>query len=254
MRIWCVRPVFGRARTSAKPSNFSTHFVGCDGRAGGWVVAANRFLFALRGVFADRFVDHVAIEIGHADDDRQVFLFHLARFELGGQGIVRLVVLGDDDHAARVAVEAMDDTRARGAAAAAERAEVVSERAGQRSFPVAFGRMDDHAGGLVRRRSMCVVFVKNFERNVLRRGAFARDIDLLDGDDVGRPQAMRRFAVIAADANVTCVDGAANRGAANGREMRGEEHVEPLPGLFGGDREVLWPQRVRVGCHRTNAN
>ena len=72
-----------------------------------------------------------------------------AGFELGGEGVVGLIVLGDDDHAAGVAVEAMDDAGAGWAAAAAEGAEVVGERAGECAVPMAFGRVDDHAGGFV---------------------------------------------------------------------------------------------------------
>ena len=39
----------------------------CDRRPGIRVFAANRFLFALRGVVADGFVDDVAVAVGHAE-------------------------------------------------------------------------------------------------------------------------------------------------------------------------------------------
>ena len=154
-----------------------------DRRPGVRVFAANRFLFAVRRVVADRFVDDVPVAIGHAQHDGQIFLFHFARFELGGERVVGLVVFGDDDHAARFAIEPMDDAGPRRAAAAAECAEVVGECAGECAFPMALGRVNDHAGPLVDDDDRFVL-VENRERNVLRRWPFARGSDLIDDDDV----------------------------------------------------------------------
>ena len=67
------------------------------------------FFSRLRGMVADRLVDDVAVAIGDAEHDGQIFFFHFARFELGREGVVGLIVFGDDDHAARFAVEAVDD-------------------------------------------------------------------------------------------------------------------------------------------------
>ena len=140
--------------------------------------------------------------------DGQVFFFHFARFELGCECIVGLVVFGDDDHAACLAIEAVDDSGARGAAAAAECAEMVGERAGERAFPVSLCRMDDHAGPLVDDDDR-VVFVENIERDVLRRWAFAGHGDLIDDDDVSGLEPQRSFAGGIIDEDVAGIDRAA---------------------------------------------
>ena len=125
----------------------------------------------------------VSVSVGDAHDDGQVFFFHLTRFELGGECVVGLVILGDDDDAARFAIKPMDDAGTRRAAAAAERAEVVGQRAGERALPMALGGVDDHSGPFVDDDDR-IVFVEDVERDVLRSGAFAGRGDLVDDDDI----------------------------------------------------------------------
>src|SRR5688500_9062038 len=68
----------------------------------GFVFAPNCLLFAVSWMMADGLIDHIAIPIRHARDNGQVFLNDLPRFELCGQRVVHLVVLGYDDHAAGI--------------------------------------------------------------------------------------------------------------------------------------------------------
>ena len=56
-------------------------------------------------------VDVVGIAAEFADDDGDVFLEDLAGLELHRQFAMGGVVLGDEDHAARVLVEPVDDAR-----------------------------------------------------------------------------------------------------------------------------------------------
>ena len=73
------------------------------------------------------------------------------------------VGLGDDHHAAGVAVEPVHDARPRRSADAAEFAEMKREALGECSGPVAAGRMDDHPRGLVHGDDV-LVLVENVER------------------------------------------------------------------------------------------
>ena len=120
-------------------------FVKSLGGAARGVVGAQGFAFALRGVVADGVVDEIAVAVGAAHDDGQVFFADGSVFELGGEVGVGGVVFGDDDCAAGVAVETVDNAGSCGAAMLAELVEVMDERAGERARPVAFGRVDDHA-------------------------------------------------------------------------------------------------------------
>src|SRR5262245_8889308 len=112
-------------------------------------MAADRLLLPLCGMVAYRFIDDVAVPIRHTDDDGQIFLLNFTRLELGSQGIVRLVILRDNDHAARVAIEPMYDSRPRRSAACAQRAEMMGQRACERAFPMALCRVNNHPSRFV---------------------------------------------------------------------------------------------------------
>ena len=58
---------------------------------------------------ADAAFDVIAVAVEHAGGDGDVLLEDLALLELHAQVAVRLPFLGDEDDAAGVAVEAMDD-------------------------------------------------------------------------------------------------------------------------------------------------
>ena len=71
--------------------------------------AANRHFLPLDRVDSDWPIDQVAIVLGRAGDEGEILLFHRAIVKQRGQLSVRQVVLGHEDHAACVAVEAVDD-------------------------------------------------------------------------------------------------------------------------------------------------
>ena len=101
-----------------------------------------------------------------------------------------VVVLGDEHHAARVLVEAMDDAGAELAADAAQVVHVKEQRVDERLVGVAGGGMDDQAGGLVDHDDV-VVLVEDREREVLRldgrrSGGGDVDLDRLAGFDALR--------------------------------------------------------------------
>ena len=79
-----------------------------------------------------------------------------------------LVVLGDDEQAARVAVEPMDDARPQFAGHVAKPIEMKLQARRQRPPVVRLARMGDHPGGFVD-DDQRLVFVDDLQRNVFRR-------------------------------------------------------------------------------------
>ena len=61
----------------------------------------------------------------------------------------------------------------------------MGECAGERAFPVAFGRVDNHAGPFVDDDDR-IIFVENVEWDVLRFGPLAGSSNLIDDDDAAR--------------------------------------------------------------------
>ena len=143
----------------------------------------------------DRLVDPVAVQLGPAGDQGEILLFDRAGLELRGQAGVGQVVPGHEDHAAGVAVEAVDDARpAWGRRPAELAAEMVLHGAGQRAGPVPAGGMDHHSRRLVDHREP-LVLVEDFQ-GMFWAGGLARRISehhdhALAGEAAGR-RASRR--------------------------------------------------------------
>ncbi len=96
--------------------------------------------------------------------------------------MVNLVVLGDHQDPARVAIEAMDDARPELSGDVAQPVEMKLQRTGQRAAVVPFAGMDDQPGRLVEHDDR-VVFVKDIERNVFRRQRAVGQLGQADRND-----------------------------------------------------------------------
>src|SRR5262245_30400367 len=68
-------------------------------------------LHAVVGMVADTFLDVVAVAVEHARGEGEIFLEDLAALELGAEVAVCGLFLRDQNDAARVAVETVDDAR-----------------------------------------------------------------------------------------------------------------------------------------------
>jgi hypothetical protein len=228
-----------RFRPSAdqcEPREPLNDFVFGNRRSGIRVVTPDRFLFPMRWMVPNRLVDDISIAVGHSGDDRQILFFDATRLELGGQCVVGLVILGNHNYTARVAIEPVNDAGPRRAAPRAKRTEMMGQRACQCSFPVTLCRVNDHAGRLVDNNDR-FVFMQYGKRDVLRRGSLARRFELLDDDAAPGSQSQRRFAWQIIDRNVAGVDRAAQRGPAERLEVTGQKYIEPLACLLWGDDE-----------------
>ena len=101
------------------------------GSAGGMARADGHFLALIR-MRSDRLLDAIAIAIGRGADQRDVLFAHRAAGELAGELQVARVVFGDEDQAAGVAIESVDDPGPLGAADAAELLKTEGEGGGER--------------------------------------------------------------------------------------------------------------------------
>jgi hypothetical protein len=216
-------------------------FVLGDSRASVDVFAVDCLLFAIRWMVANRLVDHVAIHTRHAREDGQILLLDVARLKLRGECVVRLIILGHDDDAAGVAVEPMHDTGPRRPATATERAEVMGECAGQRSFPMPLRGVDDHAGCFIDHDDR-VILVHDRKRDILRRGTFLGRLELPHGHGIAGSQSQGCFARGVIDAHVSGVDRASQGGPAEHRQNAGKVDIQPLPRRFGRDNKRLRPR------------
>ena len=164
-------------------------------RLGVGVVRSDRHTDAEFRMMTDRLVDDFSIRIDRSERYRQIFLFDALFFKKGGKVRMRNVVFRNDDDAARVAVEPMNDSRPGGTAVRAQLArEAMRKRADQRPGPMAARRMHDHVGGLIDDRQI-VVFIEDVERDLFGNRGLSWRFDESERHDRARLQAKRRLAV-----------------------------------------------------------
>ena len=152
-------------------------------------------------------------------DERDVGLLDGAVLELLREGVVRGVVLRDEDDARRVAVEPVDDAGAQHAADAGEIGAVREDRVDERAGRVAGRRMHRHAGRLVDDEHVGVL-EQDVERDVLGdRGRFfgRRDID---AHALAGIEPQRCLRAVAFEQDVALVDQLLHAGAGERRDQR----------------------------------
>ena len=157
-------------RRSPKPLE---HLIPRHSSAAGGMIAADGHLLPLVGMDADRQIDLVGVELRLPLGDGQVGLGDAAALKLLRERMVGRFAPGHHDHAAGVAVEAVDDARPGWPAGRREPRgsgvgpfEMPLEGVGERAFPVALGRMHHHPRRLVHNRDR-VVDVEKLKRDLL---------------------------------------------------------------------------------------
>lgn len=186
--------------------------------------------FAVGGVARDRNLDFAGLGARFAADDGAVGFFGAALFELGGEVQVGFVGFGDDDAAAGVHVEAMDDARPRDAGDAAELALAMMEEGVHKRPPVVAGRgVDNEARGFVDDNDV-LVFEEDVERDVFGLGAGGNRFGPMDFDDIPSAGGMGRFDDSAVHADVPLLDHALEDAAADLGELVFKVEVEALHG------------------------
>src|SRR5262249_13524868 len=129
----------------------------------------DRHLDAVVRVLADAAFNVVAVAIEHSGGNRRIFLEDLAQLELHAQLAVGELILGDQDNAAGVTIEAENDAWPVFAAGRTEMSKVKLQSIDESSGPVPLGGVNYHVGWLVDHRQE-LVFIQDVEGNVLRNG------------------------------------------------------------------------------------
>ena len=150
---------------------------------------------------------------------------------------MRRVVLRDDESAAGLFVETMNNPRAFLSPNAGKIAAVGEQRVHERMLLMTRARMHDNSGRLVQDEEV-VVFENDIERDLLRLGFDFLDLGfphfhvVAGADEIARPG---RFAIVGDElaANQRLQSGPGKRG-----KRLGQKTVEPLPGLFFGNDEL----------------
>src|ERR1700687_6435154 len=125
---------------------------------------SNRHALAMHRVASDRLRDDAARPADAPPDECQVLLLDLSRAELRPEMRERGDILGDDQHAGRVFVEAMHDAGTLRIKTRPHSMPMMKQSADQRPAPVPRGRMHDQASGLVDNQNP-VVLIDDVERN-----------------------------------------------------------------------------------------
>jgi hypothetical protein len=168
-----------------------------------------------------------------------VGLADLAIAKLIGESAMNFVISRYQERAGRFAVEAMHNSRAQfpsDGGQFATRAEFVQQGVDHGAGFHARARVNDHARGLVDYEEI-FVRVEDFERDgfgLRVHGSWRRDFDC---NCITGLYAMRALSRRAIHASVTVVEQRLDARAAEIRKMRGQEAVEALAGVFGGNDE-----------------
>lgn len=218
------------------------------------MVGTDGHLVALVRMVANRLSDPIAVAVDRPYRNRPVFFLHFASFELCGEFEMDGIGLGDADHATGFAIQAVDDTRSGWATDITERLEVVSQCAGERTGPMAFGGMDHHAGGFVDHHHR-IVFVEDVDRDRFRnRTVIGRwwKIDLHRLPGLHLETWLDRLSI---QPDASFMQNLPQEDTAVAVALKGEEQIDPLPRLFGlhhpltylpGARD-LWILRLGFG-------
>lgn len=162
---------------------------------------------AVDGVAADVGEDGVFFGFRDAEGDGEVEFFHGGSLgELADEGLVSGVGFGDDEAAGGVFVEAVDDAGSFDAADSGEFSVAVEEEGvDEGAIGVAGGGVDDHAVGFVDDDDV-VIFVEDFEGDVLLWGIEGDGFGEGDGDAVAGFEGVAGFCGVAVEEDVLVAD------------------------------------------------
>ena len=152
------------------------------------------------------------------------------------------VVLGHDDHAAGVAVQAVDDARPRRPADGAQLVAVMGQRRGQGALPVAPCGWTTMPGGLLTTISQSSSY-RTSSGMSSGLGACRGTSGATIADAFAEPQPIRGFRVFAVHGHTAGADRTAQLDAAVAGEPFGQESVQPL--TDAGDIDEQFDRRVR---------
>jgi hypothetical protein len=198
------------------------------GTGGASAAVEDGHFFSMDGMAADGILDGAAAWAGEvAADEGEVDLRHRPAGKLAGEMGVGEVVLCDDQAAAGVLVQAMDDAGALLAADGAEGAAMGQQGMDERMAGVASGGMDDEAGGLVEDEEVRV-FVEDIERDILGLQEGGLGGGLGDSHESAVADGVAGFGGFSGEGDVALFDEGLEARAGEVRQHAGKESVQPI--------------------------
>jgi hypothetical protein len=164
----------------------------------------------------------------HPPDKRDIFLFDFSIVKLPRELLVRRIVLGDDHHSRRSAIQTMDDPGPCFTADTAQILHVVQKRVDQRARRMACSGMDNHSSLFVQHGDVAVL-IQDLERERLTRHPGRLDRWHVHGYPIAlvHRQVGARFAP--RDGDVSRGDQLLNLRTRMTSENGDEELIEPVP-------------------------
>lgn len=198
------------------------------GSRGSTHVFVHGHAFAMRGMARNCGANFATVPLYLAANDCLISLIDASTRELSGQGQMRIVILCDNQTAARVLIEPVHDAGSRHATNAAElSAAMMEKRVYKRVLLVPSCGMHDQASGLIQDQKG-VVFVQNIERYFFRLGLRRARVGPMHFHFFARAWRMGWLDSMAIDADVAFFDQSLYRAARNGREFGPQECIQPL--------------------------
>ncbi len=191
----------------------------------------NRHFLPVDGMASDGGIDFAVGHAGDSIDKSEIGFFHIPRGELISERAVDLLGFCNDEAAGSFLIEAVDDTRALGAADDFDTRAVVQKSVGEGSLAVACAGMDDETGGLVEDEEE-IVLEENPQRHFLggerRGGGFLGN---LQNQGVSFAQNERGFSGIAVHKRTAVTNETLQAGTRKIGAERTKESVEALAGM-----------------------
>jgi len=191
-----------------------------------------------------RAFDAAALRLYVTLNQGQVSLDDLATGKLTGEGTVRGVVLGNQQHAAGKSVEAMDDAGAQSTANAGEILEAVEQRIDQGSGMHSCAGMNDHTGRLVDGHKVGIL-IERGEGDVFGSSIQGRGCGGLNLDDFAAAESVGWPGAGPVHMHITALDPILDAGAAGFRKASVQPVVQALACVQEIYLELIFRLQVR---------
>jgi hypothetical protein len=161
-------------------------------------------------------------------ENGQIDFLHFSSGELARQGKMSRIIFGNNQAAARILVQTMDNARARYPANAAQLAvATVQQRIDERMFFMACGWMHHHSRRLVHYQEV-LVFEENGQRYRLRLGIRDSRLRPMHFNNFSSSRVMGRLYGLPIDPDVSLLDQPLESPSRDGGKLRSQINIEPF--------------------------
>lgn len=190
----------------------------------------NGHALAVAGMASDGNVDDAALRFQAAMHEGKVSFFDAAGFELRLQMPVRSIILGNQNDAGGVFIQAVDDARSLYSPHPFQIRAMMEDGIDERTAGMTGGGVHDHAGGFVHGDEV-IIFVKDVEQDRFGCGGCRRGRGDVDVDHITGEEALADFGGACIDQRIAVTNPALDFGAGVRGQVVGKIAVEPVGGV-----------------------